>query len=381
MRSALRILSIIPPMTQLNTPYPSTAYLTGFLRSRGFHAEQIDLSIALASQLLSVEGLLRHSRAGRARCLANNARQPTRFFAEHFRVLPHHHCRRPSDFLQGRDPSLAHRIASRHYLPEGPRFASLEHYVDSAATRRRRAGLGLWCAGTAGSRQAHCNAVSERPRATSSATPSIRASSSSATQNRWRRANRRSISCTTALSAPHNLVDASLHALTLQGAVTTSTDTWCSSRAPFPGNVYGAFRIAQTIKQTRRIRRHGTGWRLLQYRAAHHERAACFRLLRFRHARRRRTPAACTHRTPAEQAAARSAGAHLYARASGTSTSKNPISHSPKAARPPTPGCRWTIICRCSTCSTRCTASGRTAAGTSSRSRTAAIGRNAASAM
>jgi hypothetical protein len=28
----LRILSLIPPMTQLNTPYPSTAYLTGFLR-------------------------------------------------------------------------------------------------------------------------------------------------------------------------------------------------------------------------------------------------------------------------------------------------------------------------------------------------------------
>ena len=26
-----RILSVIPPMTQLNTPYPSTAYLTGFL--------------------------------------------------------------------------------------------------------------------------------------------------------------------------------------------------------------------------------------------------------------------------------------------------------------------------------------------------------------
>ena len=30
-----RVLSLIPPMTQLNTPYPSTAYLTGFLRSRG----------------------------------------------------------------------------------------------------------------------------------------------------------------------------------------------------------------------------------------------------------------------------------------------------------------------------------------------------------
>jgi hypothetical protein len=33
--SPLKILSVIPPMTQLNTPYPSTAYLTVFLRSRG----------------------------------------------------------------------------------------------------------------------------------------------------------------------------------------------------------------------------------------------------------------------------------------------------------------------------------------------------------
>src|SRR5580692_4520671 len=53
----VRILSIIPPMTQLNTPYPSTAYLTGFLRARGFKAEQADLSIALALKLLSVPGV------------------------------------------------------------------------------------------------------------------------------------------------------------------------------------------------------------------------------------------------------------------------------------------------------------------------------------
>ncbi|MEY3992545.1 MAG: hypothetical protein RIS04_1308, partial [Pseudomonadota bacterium] len=31
----MKVLCLIPPMTQLNTPYPSTAYLTGFLRSRG----------------------------------------------------------------------------------------------------------------------------------------------------------------------------------------------------------------------------------------------------------------------------------------------------------------------------------------------------------
>ena len=42
--TTMRVLSVIPPMTQLNTPYPSTAYLTGFLRSRGIDAVQEDLA-------------------------------------------------------------------------------------------------------------------------------------------------------------------------------------------------------------------------------------------------------------------------------------------------------------------------------------------------
>src|SRR5579863_6823625 len=124
----LRILSIIPPMTQLNTPYPSTAYLTGFLRSRHFHAVQADLSIGLALALLCPEGL----RAIREQAQALPAKQRTPvvgFFLDHFEVY-RTTVTRVIRFLQGRDPSLAHRIASRHYLPEGPRFASLEHYID-----------------------------------------------------------------------------------------------------------------------------------------------------------------------------------------------------------------------------------------------------------
>src|SRR6218665_825489 len=54
---ALRILSVIPPMTQLNTPYPSTAYLTGFLRSRGIAATQVDLALELVLALFSPQGL------------------------------------------------------------------------------------------------------------------------------------------------------------------------------------------------------------------------------------------------------------------------------------------------------------------------------------
>ena len=49
----MHILSVIPPMTQLNTPYPSTAYLTGFLRSRGIAAVQEDLALALVLRLFS----------------------------------------------------------------------------------------------------------------------------------------------------------------------------------------------------------------------------------------------------------------------------------------------------------------------------------------
>jgi hypothetical protein len=53
----MKVLSLIPPMTQLNTPYPSTAYLTGFLRSRGVDAVQEDLALALVLSFFTPEGL------------------------------------------------------------------------------------------------------------------------------------------------------------------------------------------------------------------------------------------------------------------------------------------------------------------------------------
>lgn len=55
--SSIKILSIIPPMTQLNTPYPSRAYLTGFLRARGFNAVQEDLALDLVLQFFTASGL------------------------------------------------------------------------------------------------------------------------------------------------------------------------------------------------------------------------------------------------------------------------------------------------------------------------------------
>src|SRR5882672_11994171 len=211
--SEMRILSIIPPMTQLNTPYPSTAYLTGFLRSRGFNAEQADLSISLALKLLSVEGVQAIHR--QLSTLPRKQRTvATHFFAEHFEsyrttISP------AIRFLQGRDPSLAHRIASRHYLPEGPRFASLEDCIDN----QQHAGDALdWAFGALGlqDRAKHIatlylndladvirNAIDPRFEFVRYA-ESLAASQPAFDQLQ------------AALSAPHNLVDAFLHALTLE---------------------------------------------------------------------------------------------------------------------------------------------------------------------
>jgi radical SAM superfamily enzyme YgiQ (UPF0313 family) len=241
----VRILSIIPPMTQLNTPYPSTAYLTGFLRARGFKAEQADLSIALALKLLSVPGVEAiHAQVSTLPKKLSTV--STSFFAEHFEsyratIAP------AIRFLQGRDPSVAHRIASRHYLPEGPRFGSLEHFSD-----QRLEGDALdWAFGALGlqDRAKHIatlylNDLADVIRdAIDPRFEFVRyAESLAASQPTFDQLQ-------TALSAPHNLVDASLHALTL-AALVQHQPTLVLITAPFPGNVYGAFRIAQTAKQT-----------------------------------------------------------------------------------------------------------------------------------
>ena len=57
----VRILLLTPPMTQLNTPYPATAYLSGFLRLHaarlGLEVRQADPALELVLRLLSRAGL------------------------------------------------------------------------------------------------------------------------------------------------------------------------------------------------------------------------------------------------------------------------------------------------------------------------------------
>lgn len=240
--SPLRVLSVIPPMTQLNTPYPSTAYLTGFLRSRGVTAFQEDMALALVLRLLSVEGLQAVARQVDALPESRHSPAVQAFVAQRQRYLA---TIGPAiAFLQGRDSTLAHRIVGRHFLPEGPRFASLDVYVDDEGGDP----LG-WAFGALGlhDRAKHLatlylNDLADVLRdAVDSRFEFVRyAESLAGSQPTFD-------PLADALAAPANLVDDTLRDLTL-AAVERHAPTVVLLSVPFPGSVYAAFRIAQTIK-------------------------------------------------------------------------------------------------------------------------------------
>ncbi len=115
----MKILSVIPPLVQINTPYPATTFITGFLRSRGMNAFQADVGLDLVLELFSARGL------AAIRSEIVSAKSVTaEFFLEAF-VEYEKTIDIVIRFLQGKDPSIAHRIAHRTLLPEGPRFQAL----------------------------------------------------------------------------------------------------------------------------------------------------------------------------------------------------------------------------------------------------------------
>ncbi|WP_137935901.1 radical SAM protein [Chitinivorax sp. B] len=240
-----RVLSIIPPMTQLNTPYPSTAYLTGFLRSRGFDAVQEDLALALVLKLFSRSGL----QAMREVIVTMPAHLRTPLVAEYLEHADRYEATISPviAFLQGRDSTLAYRICSRHFLPEGPRFASLDVYVDPDDPEGGDP-LG-WAFGALGGQDRarhlatlYMNDVADVLReAIDPRFEFVRYAESLA------QAQPSFDPLAAALAAPHNLVDATLHRLTLD-AIKRHQPKLVLLSVPFPGAVYAALRIAQSIK-------------------------------------------------------------------------------------------------------------------------------------
>lgn len=118
-----QILLITPPFTQLNTPYPGTVYLKGFLNTKNISSFQSDLGIEVILQLFSKKGLQdlfafidqNHFELG------ENSQRIVALQDDYIQSID-----MVISFLQGKDPTLANAIVHDDYLPQASRFSHLD---------------------------------------------------------------------------------------------------------------------------------------------------------------------------------------------------------------------------------------------------------------
>jgi hypothetical protein len=116
----MNILLITPPLTQLNTPYPATAYLQSFLKSRNYCVHQADLGIELVNKIFnpsSLEVIFQQSEHIYEKKTSKNIRSIFAMQQQYISTIEP-----VMKFLRGDDLTMATRICSRHFLPEASRF-------------------------------------------------------------------------------------------------------------------------------------------------------------------------------------------------------------------------------------------------------------------
>ena len=118
-----QVFLITPPFTQLNTPYPGTAYIKGFLNTINIPSTQSDLGIEVILKLFSKEGLenLFNNPIPNTQNLTPNTQRILALQDEYIKTIDS-----VIAFLQGKNPTLALQICQEDYLPEASRFVQLE---------------------------------------------------------------------------------------------------------------------------------------------------------------------------------------------------------------------------------------------------------------
>ena len=240
----IRVLAVTAPMTQLNTPYPATACLTGFLRSRGVATAQEDLALQLVLRLFTPAGLEKIRAALHRRPRTSQPEAIRSFLAQSDRYAQT--VTAAVAFLQGRDPTLAHRIGTRRFLPEGPRFRNLEAFMAEAGGDPL-----AWAFGALGAQDRakhlatlYLNDLADVIRA--GVDPRFEFTRYAET---LARSQPSFDPLAQALAAHPTLVEETLRDLVREALARHRPDLVLVS-APFPGCVHGAFRIAQAVKQT-----------------------------------------------------------------------------------------------------------------------------------
>ena len=121
------IFLITPPFTQLNTPYPATAYLKGFLKTKNIAATQADLGLEVILELFSKKGLQEIFACANDKITTSQeiifSENSVRILAlddEYLKTIEP-----VISFLQGKNPTLALQICQDNFLPEASRFAQI----------------------------------------------------------------------------------------------------------------------------------------------------------------------------------------------------------------------------------------------------------------
>jgi hypothetical protein len=115
------LLLITPPFTQLNTPYPATAYLKGFLKTKNISAFQMDLGIEVILAMFSHEGLTAVFESSNTQKLTPNLQRIYSLREDYIQTI-----NAVITFLQGKNQTLARHICSGNFLPEASRFQQLD---------------------------------------------------------------------------------------------------------------------------------------------------------------------------------------------------------------------------------------------------------------
>jgi radical SAM superfamily enzyme YgiQ (UPF0313 family) len=116
------LLLITPPFTQLNTPYPATAYIKGFLNTKDISSYQVDLGIEVILELFSKNGIQKiFNKQIDIQNISENSQRIFTLRDEYIKTIG-----QVISFLQGKSPTLARQICSMNFLPEASRFNQLD---------------------------------------------------------------------------------------------------------------------------------------------------------------------------------------------------------------------------------------------------------------
>lgn len=236
----MRIVLAIPPLLQHNSPYPAVPVLAGFLRRQGFDVRQVDFSIEFVHRFLSPENI--RLAAEKARKLAKKDER-LGFFVESAEDYASTVTELLA-FLQGRKNELAWRIAARTFLPEGPYFAQSLYDEDGNDN-----GILEEAFGTMG--------CMEKARYLASLYLDDLAFFMSNTLDpgfglaRYEEALALNLPTMTPLLARlnrHSFADTILETMTAEVLQEIKPD-FLGLSVPFPGTLFGAFRIAQKVRE------------------------------------------------------------------------------------------------------------------------------------